>query len=240
MFQIAICDDDKFLCAKLERILLKLEQHFQEKLEVEVFYSGQDLWQAMENNYEADLLFLDICMQYLDGIELGKRIREQLNNERTQIVYISEFDSYAMELFQVRPMHFLKKPLQENIVVDVVQKAWKLLDKQRQYYCYYSGKTMYKILVQDILYFSSQGKKVTIHTKTDEREYYGKLSEVIDSLNNFNFLSIHKSYLVNYLYISEIRRNEVILTNGEALPISNSKRESVQQFVLEIMRGRKR
>lgn len=240
MFQIAICDDDKYLCAELEKQLLKYGQNFQEKVEVEVFYNGQDLWQTMENGYEADLLFLDIRMQYLDGIELGKRIRDMLSNDRTQIVYISEYDSYAMELFQVRPLHFLKKPLKEKAVTSVVQKAWQLLEKQKQHYCYYSGKNMYKVLVQDILYFSSQGKKITLHTKTEEREFYSKLSEVIASLKNFNFISIHKSYFVNFLHITEVRRNEIILTNGETLPISNSKKETVQQFVLATMRSRKK
>ena len=75
MFQIAVCDDDKILCAELENILLEMEPCFQEKTEVEVFYNGRDLWNTLQQGgYEIDLLFLDIRMHYLDGIELGRRI----------------------------------------------------------------------------------------------------------------------------------------------------------------------
>ena len=124
MFQIAVCDDDKILCAALENILLEMESRFQEKIEVEVFYNGRDLWNTLQQGgYEMDLLFLDIRMQYLDGIELGRRIRDVLGNECMQIVYISNYDSYVLELFEVRPLHFLKKPLTKQVIERVVQKA---------------------------------------------------------------------------------------------------------------------
>lgn len=239
MLQIAVCDDDKFLCADLEQTLLDLESSFPDKFEVEVFYNGEDLWQSMRTGYEADIIFLDIELQYLNGVELGNLIRNDLGNEQVQIVYISNYESYAMELFQVRPLHFLKKPLELSTIQEVLEKAWMLLEKQKRYYLYWSGKTMNKVLVSDILYASSQGKKVILHLTSGNKEFYGKLDDVVKQLQDANFLSIHKSYLVNFAHISAIRRNEVVLTNGETLPVSNSKRDSVQQFVVNTMRGPK-
>ena len=240
MFQIAVCDDDKILCAELENILLEMEPCFQEKTEVEVFYNGRDLWNTLQQGgYEIDLLFLDIRMQYLDGIELGRRIREVLGDECMQIVYISNYDSYALELFEVRPLHFLKKPLTKNMVENVVQKAWNLAKNQKQWYCYLSGKALHKVSLTEVLYFSSQSKKVTIHTTTGNKEFYGKLSEVEKCLTGYNFISIHKSYLVNFVYIDTIRHSEVVLTNGETLPISNSHKEAVQKFVISTLQGKK-
>ena len=237
MFQIAVCDDDKILCAALENILLEMESRFQEKIEVEVFYNGRDLWNTLQQGgYEMDLLFLDIRMQYLDGIELGRRIRDVLGNECMQIVYISNYDSYVLELFEVRPLHFLKKPLTKQVIERVVQKAWNLTKTQKQWYCYLSGKAMHKVSLSEVLYFSSQ---VTIHTTTGNREFYGKLSDVAKYVTDYNFISIHKSYLVNFVYIDIIRHSEVILTNGEILPISNSHKEVVQKFVVAALQGKK-
>lgn len=70
----------------------------------------------------------------LNGVEVGKKIRDQLCNETSQIVYISGKDSYAMELFDVRPLNFLIKPLQKEKIEVVVRKAIDLVDKGNQFF----------------------------------------------------------------------------------------------------------
>lgn len=73
------------------------------QIETEVFYSGETLFRAIKDKDKYDLVFLDIQLLQLDGVQVGKQIREQLGNEKISIVYISSKETYAMSLFQVRP-----------------------------------------------------------------------------------------------------------------------------------------
>lgn len=74
------------------------------QIDTEVFYSGETLFKTIENKDKYGLIFLDIQLLQLDGVQVGKQIRERLGNEKISIVYISSKETYAMSLFQVRPL----------------------------------------------------------------------------------------------------------------------------------------
>ena len=107
--KIAICDDDQILCHHLEEMLLELGRKEQTVLQTELFFDGDTLWNYLKQGYRFDLLFLDIEMDRMDGIAVGRAIRNILGDEDCRIVYISSQESYAMDLFAVRPMDFLIK-----------------------------------------------------------------------------------------------------------------------------------
>ena len=89
------------------------------EMETEFFYSGESLYNAIaKQGYIFDLILLDIELMMMNGVQVGQKIREELNNDIVQIVYISGKESYAMELFDIRPLNFLIKP--------VDRKKWKL------------------------------------------------------------------------------------------------------------------
>ena len=118
MFRIAVCDDDEIICSEIERIIL--EYGSRDEINVEVFLSGEEFCKFLSDGEMFDLVFLDIELKQINGIEVGRRIREELKNEIIQIVYISALDSYYRALFDVRPMHFLHKPLEpEKIIKDI-------------------------------------------------------------------------------------------------------------------------
>jgi DNA-binding LytR/AlgR family response regulator len=106
MFTVAICDDEKCTCSELEKIVLSYAKRHNISISVEIFYSGEGLC-AFLKNHAIDLVFLDIELESMNGVEVGRFLRQGLKNDLTQIVYISSKESYAMELFKVRPMYFL-------------------------------------------------------------------------------------------------------------------------------------
>ena len=93
---IAVCDDQLEVCAEIEKILQQISQNFLEHLEIEVFYSGEDLCQPLKENIYFDIIYLDIELKLMTGIDVGKRIREVFLNESTLLTYISGKESYAM------------------------------------------------------------------------------------------------------------------------------------------------
>ena len=166
-------------------------------------------------------------------MEVGKKIREELNDELTQIVYISAKDSYAMELFDIRPLNFLVKPLKKEKIESVLKTARKVLGSNNQYFEYKIGNVNFNVSISDVLYFESSGRKVKIILKDDEKEYYGKLSEVEKKLKNSDFFSIHKSYLINYNYVIEYTYEYVKMSNNEILGISQNNRKAVREKLLQ-------
>ncbi len=124
MLRFAICDDESIIYVQLEKMIERISQNYSKKIEIEVFFSGEKLYQFMCEGACFDIVFLDIELPQINGIDIGKKIRDEMHDEITKIVYISGKDSYAMDLFDVRPLNFLIKYEEQllllvNLLIDV-------------------------------------------------------------------------------------------------------------------------
>ena len=110
MFRIAICDDNGAVCSAIENIIDDFFKTETMHYEIDGFQSGEELLKELDDHEKYDLIYLDIELARLNGVEVGRYIREKLLDDYTQIAFISAKSSYALELFQIRPIHFLVKP----------------------------------------------------------------------------------------------------------------------------------
>ena len=125
MYRIGICDDEIGTCTQLEGFILKYLKERCIEHEIEIFYSGETLCKYMEDEKRFDLLFLDIEFDTIDGIQVGKYIRDILKDEIMDIIFISSKSHYAMQLFACRPIDFMIKPIQYldmERIMDIVIK----------------------------------------------------------------------------------------------------------------------
>ena len=233
MLRIAVCDDDKVLCMQLKSMLNEIVENTDEIFETSTFYSGEELYDYMVKGNPFDLIFLDIELCEINGVEVGRKVREELNDQVTQIVYISSKDSYAMDLFDIRPLNFLVKPLNREKIESVLKTARKVMFSNNQYFEYKIGNVNFNVLLSDVLYFESNGRKVKIILKDDEKEYYGKLSEVEEKLKDKDFFFIHKSYFINYNHVIEYAYEYVKMSNNKILAISQNNRKAVREKLLQ-------
>lgn len=237
MLRIAICDDEKIICRQLEDILLKIEDIINQEVDVDVYYSGEELCNYLYSGNHYDLIFLDIELNEINGVEVGKRIRNELNDELTQIVFISGNESYAMELFEVRPLNFLIKPFDKAKIESVLLKALKLLDKENNFFEYKNGNINFSVNIKDVIYFESHGRKVNIVLSNEKKNFYGKLSTVEEQISNQDFIMIHKSYLINLNHCIEYTYEYVKMSNKEVLTISQNNRKSVREKLMHRRQG---
>ncbi|MPQ34074.1 response regulator transcription factor [Clostridium estertheticum] len=245
MMKIAICDDEKHICEQLENILEEISISCSCVYEIDVFYSGESLYQYMENGNLYDFIFLDIELKNINGVngingvEVGKKIRLKFGDENILIVYISAKENYAIQLFRIRPLDFIVKPITYSIVFEVIKMAYELINKNKsEFFQYQRGKRMYKVPVKDILYFESNNRKLNIITKNGSNDFYGTLSEVYKKINKYNFILIHKSYLINHRHAIEFEYNQITMANNKVLPISQTNRKEVREFILNYERRR--
>lgn len=233
MFRIAVCDDENIVCSEIERLILDFGKRSFVKLDVEVFCSGEEFCKAMKDGAIFDMLFLDIELKHMNGVEVGKFIRDIIKNEALQIVYISAKENYYQALFDVRPMHFLHKPINSEMLIKDVEKAIELSDKLGYSFSYQQGNIIHKKFIKDILYFESKGRLVVIVTCHDENYFYGSLKNIYKELEEYHFFFIHQSYLVNYSHIIKFGYKELIVSNKSTLPISRQKRKSVLDMFMK-------
>ena len=234
MLHIAVCDDERAICAQMKNALEQMGQAFSERIKVDTFHSGEELCKSLYEGIYFDIIFLDIELMMMNGVEVGRKIREEMNNQATHIVYISGKDSYAMELFDIRPLNFLLKPIKYEKIEEVFKTALKLIKNNNQVFEYQNGRSYYRIPVKDILYFESHGKKIEINLINEVQEFYGKLSMIETQLSKLDFISIHKSYLINYAHVIESQYDQVRMSNNAVLPISQQNRKQVRDRLLQM------
>lgn len=223
MIKTAICDDEPAFTGFIQTLLERIAGEYHLSVEISVFLSGRSLLEEYRNGTHFDLIFLDIEMNELDGIETAKRIREQ--DYHALIVYISSHEEYLRQLFEAEPFRFLKKPVAYEEFLSVFLQAQKRITAmQNNYFCFRCGKSITKVLCRDILYFESSGRKVILHTLQHTYEFYDKLNHVEESLKEFHFARIHKAYLVNIDNVESFQYERLSLTDGTILSISEKNR----------------
>ena len=232
MHRIAICDDNPYLCTQLERQILELCREYNIEAEIGVWYDGKKLCHHLLEGDDVDLLFLDIRLPSVDGIEAGKFIRQELENYRMCIVYISVGRAYAMELFQNQPFDFLIKPIDKSRLQQTFVRYIRQAEQARCFFEYRSGGCFRKLACEEILYFGSYHKKIVVVTTKGKCEFYGKIRDIIGLLPE-NFLMIHQSFIVNWFYVLQYQYDEMRMADGTILSISQRYRKEVRRRVIE-------
>lgn len=236
MMNIAICDDDQNICTLLSDIVREYGSLNTLGLSVRQFNASEDLLEYLAEGEPLDLLFLDIELDELTGIDIGRKIRSDSKRHDLQIVYISGNRNYAMELFEVRPMNFLIKPFEKEKIFSMLDLAIELIS--RSHYLYFKiGSSLHKIDVKDIIYLESQGRMINMNTTSKKVSFYGKIMDIEESLKQYGFLSIHKSILINYSHVIEFYYDHVIMSDNTVLSISQSRRKMVRSYQHNYERG---
>lgn len=146
MLYIAVCDDDKTVCTEIEDALIEYSKQHCMKNKVEVFYSGESLLEYMEKGNNFDLLYLDIEMGHINGVEVGRRLRRVYKNYSIEIVYISANDGYDRQLFEVQPLHFIAKPIDASVVIKDLELAIERGQRLGGFFKYKKGYDIIYIL----------------------------------------------------------------------------------------------
>lgn len=227
MIKIAVCDDDQRFIGTVVTYLTQLKNKHQYELDIEEYSSGEELIADIEKGIRFDLVYMDIEMKQIDGMDTAAYIRE--HDDKMLLVYISSHEEYIRKLFETEPFRFLSKPVSIEEFEKVFLKAVQKIHNQKQQ-CFYfqSGKNLMKVLARDILYFESSGRKVIVHTAKHEYEYYDKLSEVEKKVSDLRFVRIHKAYLVNMDNIEAFQYERVALVDGTILSISEKNRPKIR------------
>lgn len=234
--KIAICDDDIKIQFSVEEFLKNILKEYDIESEIQCFDLGDKLCDAYEKG-KFDLIFLDIEFEGKNGVEVGRYIREIVGDETVQIAYISGNTGYAMELFEYRPINFLVKPIKEGGIKKVLDKYLILRGQNRDNFQYKIGSDIFQVALSEISYFSSRARKVTLHGKEKEAEFYGSLEAIYNQVRGKQFLYVHKSFLVNYHCVVKMEYEQLTLYDKTVIPISQARRPAIRKQLMDIKKG---
>jgi len=207
----------------------------------DTYLDGESLIRQLSSGVCYDLIFLDIEMSQLSGVQVGAAIRDIYQDELTQIVYISGKSEYALELFDSNPLNFLVKPISYNDIEKIFERFLRITGKWSDVFTYKYGHDTYKMKLKDIMYLESSGKKIIIHATGQKDEYYGSLEAAYESqLKKYGFLFIHKSYVVNYDHVAAFEYDRLTLSDKTTLPIGQARRKEIRNRQQELEKRRDR
>lgn len=236
MMKILICDDDELFGEELERKLEQYEINHRDEFDLHRVTCPEAALEKLQAE-SWDVLFLDIEMPKINGVEVGTRVREQLQNYGLKIIYVSSQRGYAMDLFKVDTFDFLIKPVAYEELAEVMDKLMNTLNRSGEMFVYHKKGQTARCKMEDILYFESQLKKTIIVTTQRTDEFYASLKDIYEELKDKRFFYCHKSILVNYDRVAEFHYDKLVLDNGEELEISQAKRKDVRKLSNEMGMG---
>lgn len=231
MYKIIICDDEVCACLELKNMLSDIQRKLNTDFEIKLFHSGEKLCEYLEQRNHADIIFLDIELVKLTGIDAGCFIRDELKDAITLIVYISSKQDYVFQLFHTQPIDFLIKPIDEIKMEGLMRNLMVTLNNRNQIFEFQNGNELYRIPYDEILYFVSEGHKVKVVQQQGEYKFYGKLKNIRPTLPP-QFISIHTSYLVNRNHVKRYTYDLIEMSNKDNLTISRTYQKKVRQILL--------
>ena len=232
--QIAICDDEVSMVQILEEKIKKLLPD----AVIEKYLSGDEL---IASGSKPDILFLDIQMPGMDGMETAKMLRQ--DNEDMILIFVTAAEEYVFQAFDVGAFHYLVKPFSDEKLKEVVTKAVhnikrsSRLEKDEKYIMVQTAGSHIKIFLRDIVYAEVYNRKVIIHTRSTDIEYYGKLQELSDMAGT-DFFRTHRAYLVHFKYVEKYDATnaiaQMLVANGHKLYFYTHYNENKHRNDMEI------
>ena len=235
-YRVAIVDDSTTDAGFVKGILNSWADLWQKNIQVVVFPSAESFLFRYAEDKDWDILLLDIEMGAMDGITLAKKVRQ--DNESVQMVFITGFADYISEGYEVSALHYLMKPVKQDKLFAVLDRAVASLQKTERVILLPVGGEMLRLPVGQVQYVEAFSHTVSIVTVADTIRVKMPISEV-ERLLGDGFVRCHRSYLVGLKHIARLSRTEVILDSGKSLPLSRGAAPLVHKAFVSYYTGEK-
>lgn len=221
---ILIIDDNKDHLQELKQMVSEIT-----KDEIQCCTSNKTAMELIiEDQYRPDIVFMDIQLNDTNGIELAKEIF--VINPHVQIIFVSGYDDYYLDVYAVEHIYFLKKPIDPEKLSTAYLKAYDKIKKiEKEVFIFHIGHQKMILPYHDILYFEKLKRKVLIyaHGQEEQISFYATMDELIKQLPD-NFIRCHNSFIINIDAVMGYRHDRVKI-ESHYIPVSRKYKEVVHQ-----------
>lgn len=237
---IIVCDDNSI---QLKTMSGYIRNYFKDKIlneEVNIqCFENCDVIMEKLDEIQIDIAFLDIEMDGINGIELGKVIRNKFS--KAIIVFATGYKDYALTAFSIRALDFLMKPitfekmlqiLDEVLNLYLENKGYKSKNENIKYFSFNRNRKIFKMPFYDIVAFEKNNKKIIIYSQKGKFEFLGSLKLLKNRLDMNEFLHCHQSYIVNKKYINNFFNSEIIIDEFNLkIPVNRNSKKVVKDVL---------
>ena len=229
-YKVAICDDsdaDRRYIMNMVRSWASAAGH---EVQIDGFPSAESFLFRYAGESDYDILLLDIEMGAMDGVTMAKELRK--GNDTVQIIFITGYSDYISEGYEVAALHYLMKPVNEEKLCLVLDRAAEKLAKNERVLNFEVSGEMVRVPIYQIRYADVLGNYVTVHALTDVtvKMTLGELEKQLDE----RFYRVGRSALVNLTQISRVTRAEIRLNDGTAIPLPRGAYEGVNRAIINM------
>lgn len=227
MINIAICDDEINIINKTKKLI---QDYDKEDIDIYVYESGEEL---INSDKEFHIIFLDIDMKGLDGIETAKKLIKY--DKKVKIIYVTNYTDYTYSAFSVHAFGYLVKPLNKKELYNQLDEALSYTEEISNNLEFITSDGVIRIDTNSIYYFEYEQRKVIM--KTIDKNYIlkKKISEIGKDIQDYGFEMPHKSFVVNLYNIKTIKGYDVHMMDGSVITLSQKKssqfRDSLNRYL---------
>jgi len=227
-YRAAICDDCAADAQFVSEILKAWADERGAEVNAEIYPSAESFLFAYDENKAYDMLLLDIEMGGMDGVTMAKRVRAE--NTAVQIVFITGYTDYIAEGYDVAALHYLVKPVREEKLFEVLDRAAAKLRSDSRALTLECGGEILRVPLYEIRYLDVEKNYTTVHAKRDYtvKKTLGALSDELDE----RFFRIGRAAIVNLSYIRRVTKTDAILSDGAAVPLPRGAYEALNRAII--------
>ena len=231
MLSVAICDDDPSAGLRLKQRIPKLLDG--ERCRIQTYSSRDDFSAAVDEEQAPDIVFMDIELGDRDsGIELVRQLFSA--GSSTQVIYLTAYVEYCSAVYETRHTYFLQKPATDELLKRALDKAMSNLAEGKRTVCFSINGKSVCLPVDEIVYFESSYRKLTIHTSGETIQAYSTISQAAQKTGS-RFLQCHKSFLVNMDRVKTMERSHFIMDDSSYVPISRGMLQKTRERFFEYL-----
>ena len=236
MYKIAICDDEEKILWDIQK---KIEKCFLSKETEAEYFCTKNPEEMLEyiKNEKLDVLFLDIDMPHISGMDIASYIKE--NRPEIIFVFVTSQEALVYQSFEYRPFGFVRKTHVDDEIEELVIRIKKELSEKKQELVIVKGQEFIRLTRQDIIYIESEANYLNICTKRETLKVRDTMTNMEKELKESGFVRCHKGYLVNANLIEKMKGSEIELrgeTENYFVPIGRSYEKDVKKKILELIR----
>ena len=234
MIHIAICDDSKQEWQILAALFKRYQELHATPLQIHIFQNGFSLLDAIDQGKRFDITILDILMPGENGIEIARNIRA--SGTDTEIIFLTSSPEYAVDSYEVKAQNYLLKPVTEEKFFATIDSILAELDEKdtASFIIYTTEKQYSRIRVSSLVYGEVTHRTITLHL-ADQTMISAVMTftEFQDILKAYpDFIYPHRSYAVNMNYIQYVTKSDIILTDGQKIPLSRNNYTKISEQFL--------
>ena len=233
MIRIAICDDEKHMSDHIRAMASDFFRKKNREIYFRIFLSGEEL---LSYDGQIDILFLDIQMKGMDGIETARKLRAF--KFRGFLIFITVLKEMVFQSFEVQAYDYLVKPVDEKQFEKTMERLYVSMQNVGEDSLLvqkgYEGRI---IREEEIVFCEIIDRKIYLNLASGEVvDYYERIENLETKLGS-HFFRCHRSYLINLKHLKGYKNGTACMDNGKEVPVSRLRSKEFSSVVLQYMKN---